>query len=268
MDLDPAAAAAGVRLLAFDTVGSTNAEALTRARAGDGGPLWVTARSQTAGRGRRGRAFVSEPGNLYASLLLIDAAPAEHAAELSFVAALALHDAVLEVAPILERRLAVKWPNDLLCDGGKLAGILVEGESAIGRPLATVIGIGVNCTHHPAGMPYRATDLAVAGAPVPPATLFGALSRTMLRRLGEWDRGKGFAAIRGAWLARACGLGGPIRVNLADRQFEGRFDSLDEAGRLVVRHPDGTTELVTAGDVFPVRPEDALAPSRQRGESA
>src|SRR5229473_5485322 len=130
MDLAPGAAAAGVGLIACDTVGSTNAEALAYARSGERGPLWITARRQTAGRGRRGRTWVSEPGNLYATLLLTDPGPAERAAELSFVAALAVRDAIVEMAPGLGSRLKVKWPNDLLIDRAKVAGILIEGESA------------------------------------------------------------------------------------------------------------------------------------------
>jgi BirA family biotin operon repressor/biotin-[acetyl-CoA-carboxylase] ligase len=254
MELDPAAAAAGVRLIVHDTVGSTNAEALLQARLGERGPLWVTAAQQTAGRGRRGRPFVSERGNLYASLLLTDPAPADRAAELSFVAALALQDAVCELATMLAPRIRFKWPNDMICDGAKFAGILVEGESSSGRPLAAVIGIGVNCARHPAGTAYPATDLAAAGASVSPATLFRALSQAMLLRLAEWDRGRGFAAIRTAWLARAMGLAEAIRVSLPEREVHGRFESLDQAGRLLLRREDGTLEIISAGDIFPVAP--------------
>src|SRR5262249_3072957 len=136
----PSSAAQGARLVSLDAVGSTNAEAFARARGGERGPLWVAARRQTAGRGRRGRAWVAEPGNLYASRLLTDPAPPQRAAELSLVAALALHDALAERASVLGPRLALKWPNDVLCDGAKLAGILVEGETLAGGPLAVVIG--------------------------------------------------------------------------------------------------------------------------------
>src|SRR2546421_51905 len=114
MDIAPVAAF-GARLIRLDAVGSTNAEALERARAGEPGPLWIAARRQTAGRGRRGRGWVSEPGNLYASLLLTDPAPAPRAAELSLVAALAVHDAVAEIASGLGPRLKLKWPNDVVC---------------------------------------------------------------------------------------------------------------------------------------------------------
>jgi BirA family biotin operon repressor/biotin-[acetyl-CoA-carboxylase] ligase len=273
MDLDPSAAVAGVRLISHDTVDSTNAEALAMARAGERGPLWVTAGRQTAGRGRRGRAFVSEPGNLFATLLLTDPSPADRAAELSFVASLALHDAVAEIAPMLGPRLQLKWPNDVLCGGAKFSGILVEGESGVGRPLATVIGIGVNCADHPADLPYPATDLATCGTRVTPAMLFGALSRTMTRRLAEWARGDGFAAIRTAWLERASGLGDLVSIRFPDRTLDGRFEALDAAGRLVLRLADGRIEHVTAGDMFPVvaRARDALdrhlRPSAASGES-
>jgi BirA family biotin operon repressor/biotin-[acetyl-CoA-carboxylase] ligase len=252
MELDPAAAAAGVRLIVHDVVGSTNAEALLKARLGERGPLWITAAQQTAGRGRRGRPFVSERGNLYASLLLTDPSPADRSAELSFVAALAVRDAVSALAPMLAPRIRFKWPNDMICDGGKFAGILVEGESTSERPLAAVVGIGVNCAHHPPGMAYPATDLAAAGAAVTPETLFGALSRTMLLRLNEWDRGRGFGAIRAAWLARTMGLAEIIRVTLPGRVLQGRFESLDAAGRLLLRRQDGVLEVITAGDIFPL----------------
>ena len=144
--------AAGVRLIAHDTLGSTNAEALARARAGERGPLWVTAARQTAGRGRRGNAWTSEPGNLYASLLLTDRGAAAHLPELCFVVALAVRDAVGGVQRrSLRARLKLKWPNDLLLDGAKLAGILIEAESVGGQTVAAA-GIGVNCAHHPRGL--------------------------------------------------------------------------------------------------------------------
>ena len=130
MQLDPTAAAAGVRLIAHDTIGSTNAEALQLARARRARAAVDHGQRQTAGRGRRGRTWVSEPGNLYASLLLTDPSPPDAPPELSFVAALAVHDAVAGRIPGLPARLALKWPNDLLIDGCKFAGILIEGEGA------------------------------------------------------------------------------------------------------------------------------------------
>jgi BirA family biotin operon repressor/biotin-[acetyl-CoA-carboxylase] ligase len=250
MDLAPGAAAAGAGLIACDTVGSTNAEALAYARAGEKGPLWITARAQTGGRGRRGRTWVSEPGNLFATLLLTDPAPPEQAPQLSFVAALATHDAIARLAPALASRLAFKWPNDVLCGGAKLAGILIEAEGT--RPLIVAVGIGVNCRHHPDGTDYGATDLAAEGASVTPEQLFTALSGAMMVRLREWSAG--FGPIRTEWLRRAGAPGTPLRVRVGARDFTGRFEALDEAGRLVVRLPDGATETIAAGEVFPIAP--------------
>jgi len=252
MSAEPVAAS-GARLVTLDSVGSTNAEAFERARAGDHGPLWIVARRQTAGRGRRGRRWISEAGNLYASLLLVDPAPSPRAAELSLVAALGVHDALVDRAPVLGPRLKLKWPNDIVCDGAKLAGILVEGEGTAGAPLTVAIGIGVNCAHHPADTSYPATDLAQAGAPVAPDELAQSLMAAMAARLAEWDRGAGFAATRAAWLARAVGLGESARVRLPEREIEGIVETLDEAGRLVVRLAGGRRERIAAGEMFPLQ---------------
>ena len=245
MPLDPSAAAAGVGLMSYDSIDSTNAEGLRLARRGTRGPLWIVAREQTAGRGRRGRVWISEPGNLYATLLVSEPSPPEHAAQLSFVAALGLHDAVSGRVPGLASRLKLKWPNDLLIDRNKLAGILIEAEG-----LTVVIGIGVNCVHHPERTDYSATDLATAGVRATPQGLFTALSAAMLKRLAQWDRGSGFTAIRDDWLAHAAGLGKPILLSLAEGECSGRFESVDAAGRLVLRLDDGTAQAIAAGDVL------------------
>jgi BirA family biotin operon repressor/biotin-[acetyl-CoA-carboxylase] ligase len=251
MQLDPAAAAAGFRVLAHDTLPSTNTEALALARGGECGPLWITARQQTAGRGRRGNEWLSTPGNLYGTLLVSDPAVPDRAPELAFVAGLAVHDAILDRAPALREKLALKWPNDILCAGPKLAGILIESEMVEAR-LAVAIGIGVNCMHHPVEAAYPATDLASAGAAVAAEDLFSALSGAMLRRLAQWRRGAGFVSIRGDWLERAAGLGGEMRVRLPNREFAGRFEALDERGRLLLRLTDASLQTITAGDVFPI----------------
>ena len=248
MQLDPRASAAGVRLTAYEVLVSTNAEALALAGRGERGPLWVTAGHQSGGRGRRGRTWVSERGNLFASLLLTDAAPPEHWPELAFVAALAIHDAVAEVAPELRQQLFIKWPNDLLLAGKKFSGILIEGEA--GERSAVVVGIGVNCLSHPAGTDYAATDLAAAGAEVTAESLFATLSAKMLGRLAQWNAGEHFSTIRADWLARAAGRGEVLRLRLAeDQELVGRFEDVDDAGRLVLSLPDGGRKTVAAGDV-------------------
>jgi BirA family transcriptional regulator, biotin operon repressor / biotin---[acetyl-CoA-carboxylase] ligase len=255
MRLDPAAAAAGFRLVAHETLASTNAEALAAAHRGERGPLWITARRQTAGRGRRGTQWISASGNLFATLLLSDPASRhESAPELSFVAALAVHDAILDRAAGLCEKLALKWPNDVLCAGAKLAGILIEGEnfaagSAPAR-LLVAIGIGVNCMHHPSQTTYPATDLAAAGADVGAESLFAALSGAIVRRLAQWGRGAGFSEIRADWLDRAAGIGGEMRVRLAGRELFGRCEALDERGQLLLRLGDGSLQTITAGEVF------------------
>ncbi len=243
-----------LRIVLLGAVDSTNAEALRRARQGERGPLWIMAESQTAGRGRRGRAWISPPGNLYASLLLCDPAPANAAPQLGFVAGLALHDAVTAAAPALADQLALKWPNDLLCGGSKLAGILIEGE---GAPIAVAIGIGVNCRHHPVETEFAATDLIVAGADVTAAALLDRIAAATPPRLAQWNRGAGFAGIRAAWLERAHGVGAAIRVRLPGRELTGRFEAVDEAGRLMLRLDDGGLETIAAGEVFPLRANSA-----------
>ena len=236
---------AGVRHIAYETLGSTNAEALSLARNGERGPLWITAKLQTAGRGRRGNAWASLPGNLFATLLFtplrLDVAP-----QMSFGAALAVHDAVTVCAPQLGPVTTLKWPNDLLIGGKKAAGLLLEAE---GKTVA--IGFGVNCISHPADAPYPATDLKTAGALVDPAALAQALSAATQRRLAQWDNGQGFSSIRGHWLARAGGIGEPIRVRLPERELSGCFQGLDAEGRLLLES-GGVVETITAGDVFPL----------------
>ena len=125
-----------------------------------------------------------------------------------------------------------------------LAGILIEGEGA-----TVIIGIGVNCVHHPDGTEYPATDLAAAGLRATPDSLFAPLSAAMMARLKQWDRGAGFAAIRTDWLARVAGVGKPARVKTADGELAGLFEGMDASGRLVLRLPDGTMRAVAAGDV-------------------
>jgi BirA family biotin operon repressor/biotin-[acetyl-CoA-carboxylase] ligase len=248
MQLDPRASAAGVRLLALDQIDSTNAEALRLMRQGERGPLWITAEEQYAGRGRRGRTWSSLPGNLHASLLPAAPGPTENWPQLSFVAALAVHDAVVELAPRIRPILGLKWPNDLLLAHAKFAGILIEGEGN-DETGGVAIGVGVNCAAHPQDTDYPATDLAAAGAGVSAPALFSALSAKMLGRLAQWNSGEGFATVRADWLARATGLGEQIHVRLADRDLRGRFEALDDTGCLVLILPDGDEVVVSAGDV-------------------
>lgn len=241
--------AAGFRRDIRDAVDSTNTAALNRARSGDPGRLWVTARLQTGGRGRSGRHWVSEPGNLYASLLLIDPAPIEHLAELALVAAVSLARAV-ESAGGIGRPVHLKWPNDLLVDGRKISGILLESANLDDGGTAVVTGFGVNLRHHPDRADYPTGCLRDFGGTDDPERLFGALAAAVSETLSKWQKGVGFADIRNDWLARATGLGEPIRVRFGDRVLDGRFADLDDKGHLILEATGGKRTVVSAGDVF------------------
>lgn len=228
---------------------STNIDALDLARSGDPGRVWVVAEAQDGGRGRRGRVWTSEPGNLYASALVVDPCVPRHLPELPFVAAVAAADAVARATD--GRRIpGVKWPNDLLIDGRKLVGILLETVRFPDGRDAVAVGIGVNCRHYPFGTETPATSLLAEGADVPPEHLFEDLRAAFAARLAEWDAGAGFSAIRAAWLARAVGIGGPIRVRLIEGEDEGVFEGIDEAGFLILARADGARRKISAGDVF------------------
>jgi BirA family biotin operon repressor/biotin-[acetyl-CoA-carboxylase] ligase len=244
MRLDPTVAAAGTGLIVHDIIGSTNTEACVLGRRGESRRVWIVAKEQTAGRGRRGNVWVSKPGNLYGSLLLPGIAAAR-AGGLAFVAGLAVHDALVALAPALAPQLMLKWPNDVLFDGAKIAGILIEAEQNW-----AVIGIGINCAQHPEATEQRATDLTFAGASMPVDAVFAQLSKTMFARLSQWAQGAGFSAIRADWLERAAGVGEDIRVRLPAKELSGQFQGLDESGHLLLRLSDGTLEAISSGEVF------------------
>jgi BirA family biotin operon repressor/biotin-[acetyl-CoA-carboxylase] ligase len=249
VDLGAAAKAASYRLIVRERLGSTNEEAMRLARDGDPGGLWVVAREQLKGRGRRGRTWFSPPGNLYASLLLIDPARPERLPELGFVAGVALVGALREILGE-DRRLGLKWPNDILFDGAKLSGILLESSLLSSGRTACVAGFGVNCRSHPPTLPYAATDLASIGTVLDaPEDVLPRLSDAMARSLEAWARGAGFAEIRLRWLKNALGVGEPIRVALGTTTLSGVFETIDSRGRLLLR--DGVnTRPIEAGDVF------------------
>ena len=240
--------AAGWRVERLSRVGSTNDEARRRALAGDPGRLWMVAREQTQGRGRRGRVWKSPPGNLYASALLIDPAPLAIAAQIGFVAGVALCRAVDDLGGGDDVEL--KWPNDLVWRGAKLAGLLAEGTALGDGRSACIVGIGVNCLIAPSGLGYAAGALSNAlGQAVSPERLFARLAPRFEESLILWRRGEGFAEIRAQWLERAAGLGAPVRIAGARGIREGVFETLDERGRLVLRGASGV-EAIEAGEVF------------------
>jgi len=232
-------------------VASTNIECMERARAGDPGGLWITAVRQTGGRARRGRNWVSEPGNLYSSLLLIDPAPWEALASLPMAVTVAVHDAIASVLPAdAAEALRIKWPNDMLISGRKTSGILIEAEQLADGRRAVVIGCGVNVAHFPEAGLYPATCLSDQGSAATPQELFARLVVSMDHTLKAWDQGRGLAIIREAWIDRAQGIGSPVTVNLPERQIHGLFDGIDDEGRLMLAMPDGSRQMIASGDVF------------------
>jgi len=246
---DDAAWPAGYALIEFDCLDSTNQEARRRAAAGESGPLWICAQRQTAGRGRRGRDWVSPAGNLAATLLLRPQAPANDLAQLSFVAALATADTICRYAP--SERIELKWPNDVLAGGEKIAGILLESASSGHAAVSWLsIGVGINLAYHPDGTEFPATSLAALGVAVPPAS---AVLRCLAEAWAKWYeiwRGRGFADIRDAWLARAAGLGRRIRARLQNEEKTGVFEGIDLSGALLLRESHDAVRSIAAGDVY------------------
>lgn len=247
--LGTVAVASGCRLAALEAVDSTSSEALRRAEAGESGPLWIVAKRQAGGHGRRGRSWTSPDGNLAATFLMTTAVPAEAIATLGFVAGVALHGAVAALQPDLAPRLRLKWPNDLLADGDKLAGILVEVSGPRQGRHAVAVGIGVNVAAAPQHLPYPAASLAGLGLTHDAASLFTMLSDGWAEALALWDAGRGMPAIRDAWLARGAGLGSAVEVSTPAGVVAGTFRTIDEDGRLVLDTAGGM-RTISAGDVF------------------
>ncbi len=246
---EPCKIAHNYRHLALDVVDSTNAECMRRAVAGDAGNLWVTAGIQQAGKARRGRQWISESGNLYASLLLNYPAPEQDVGTLPFVASLAVANAIRSCAHEDFTDLVIKWPNDVLFGGRKISGILLETTMLANGDKTVVIGCGINCRHSPDTALYPTTSLADQGINIDPEEFFYRLNNAMHRSLNEWDRGRGFATIRRAWLNQAVGIGSPIIARFDDRQEKGIFLDIDEQGFLLLETGEGV-KTITAADIF------------------
>ena len=260
--LGPKARAAGYRLRGYDSIGSTNAEALAAAAAGDPGGIWFAARQQTAGRGRRGRHWINPEGNLAATLLIIPESDPTSAATLGFVAGVSLNRALSAILPggmvkigldgadsLAGGRIALKWPNDVLADGAKLAGILLEASKLPDGRQAVAIGIGVNVVAAPDGLPYPATSLAALGAPRSAEDVFEALSDAWVETFGLWNDGRGIGDVLKHWRASAAGIGAPVAVQQDGEVLRGIFETIDDAGRLIIRADDNRRIAISAGDV-------------------
>jgi BirA family biotin operon repressor/biotin-[acetyl-CoA-carboxylase] ligase len=238
------------KVLYFETIGSTNVEALRQLALGVEAPFWIVADEQSEGRGRSGRRWQSPKGNLYATLGLRLSVSASAATQLSFVAALATCDAIASHLPAEQvTALRLKWPNDVLLKGAKIAGILIESAAAPGTGgLAAAIGIGINVASAPAGTSRPVAALGLA--PNARAAVFEELARAFDAWLARWDQTRGFATIREAWLERAHVIGEPLNVSLNGSTIGGRFQGLDERGALRLKTDAGDDIVVTAGDVY------------------
>lgn len=234
---------------AYDEIDSTNAEARRRAEAGEGGPVWITALRQTAGRGRRGRAWDTTTGNLAATLLFLTEMSPGDAAQVSFIAALAVADlAEACLGPDLAR---LKWPNDLMIHGRKASGILVESGQRQDGKLWVAVGIGVNLALAPTDVerPAAAFSDFMSAPPPKPRDALEILARSFESWKQIWER-EGFAPISKAWTVRAHGLGEPCVARLPNQTHRGVAEGLDPDGALRLRLDDGVILRITAGDVF------------------
>lgn len=241
----------GYGLAVFDEIDSTNAEARRRAEAGEPGPLWICAARQTAGRGRRGRSWVSAPGNLMCTLMTRPGGSAAEAARLSFAAALATRELLTTYVP--DKDIRLKWPNDVILEGGKVAGILLESAAGRGGRLDWLaVGFGINLAHEPEVPGQRVSALArhlPPGRPAPSAPEALNILAAVFHRWYERAR-LDFDAVRLAWLNHAQGLGAQVRVEAAGRTLTGTFDDIDADGALVLVCPDGVRHTVSAGEVY------------------
>jgi BirA family biotin operon repressor/biotin-[acetyl-CoA-carboxylase] ligase len=259
--LGPRAAARGYRLTGFDTVGSTSSEAARAGLAGDVGEAWFAALEQTEGRGRRGRRWQTVRDNLAASLLIIPEVDAALTASLGFVAGVALGRALSDVAPDARlrlgldgadgegARLALKWPNDVVADGAKLAGILLEAHRRADGSIAIVTGFGVNVVAAPEGLPYPATSLKALGIETDAPTVFALLSEHWVDCYALWNRGRGISEVLELWRQAAAGIGTEVAVSRDGEIVRGVFEAIDESGRLLIRAADRRLIPITAGDV-------------------
>jgi BirA family transcriptional regulator, biotin operon repressor / biotin---[acetyl-CoA-carboxylase] ligase len=231
---------------------STNAEARRRAEAGEGGPVWIVARRQTSGRGRRGREWTSETGNLFATLLTTTRKPPAEAAQATFIAALAVADLLDAFAQ--PGAVTIKWPNDVLLNGSKAAGILVESGAAPQGGLWLAVGIGVNLAHAPADTERPAAALADhlrpdIAYPPPVDAAAAVLADSFAAWMDRWEQ-YGFEPILDAWRRRCSGLTGPATARLPHETVTGTADGVEPDGALRLRLPDGSLRLISAGDVF------------------
>ena len=241
-----------MRMLVLPQVDSSNAEAFRLALKGETGPLYIRAERQTAGRGRSGRAWSAPNGNLALSRLGPLQCPPQAVPQISLVAGVAVHRACAALLSGYEAavaRLHLKWPNDLLLDGAKLAGILIESTTVGGQSIA-VIGIGINLSTAPEVAGRRTAALAeVAGRSIPPAEAAECVVVHLEQALSAWAEARAFNLIRAQWLERATPVGAAMTIETGNGRIGGAFAGLDAGGALLLRTSSGTLQTFTYGDV-------------------
>lgn len=237
------------RVERLEVVDSTNSEALRQAAAGERGPLWLVGGRQTGGRGRDGRAWVSEPGNLHGSLLLAPRCRPEQLSQLSLAGGVAVYDAVAELGGGGVASLRLKWPNDLLIGRAKAAGILVESTAFKDGPVA-VIGVGVNVARAPMIGGRDVTCLVDHGIAADAGLVGEVVCRQLVHWLRVWDGGVGMGAIIAAWVERCGPMGEVLTVGVGSGVFTGRFAGLDHDGALMLTCDGGDVRRIMSGEVW------------------
>ncbi len=228
----------------YPTIDSTNLEAHRLFASGERGPFFILADEQTAGKGRLDRKWASLRGNCYSTLLLPVEAIMQAIPQLSFVVALAVADVVKKNSNAIPR---LKWPNDVLVNGAKIAGILCEVVST--SPLTVAIGCGINVAHAPFGLAYPATCLAAEGANCDRDAVFESYVEALSRWLNVWNNGQNFTAIRAAWVQYAIGIGETVTMSTGTQHLTGTFETITEQGALMLKPADAPPQILHAGDL-------------------
>ncbi len=242
----------GYELVTYEEIGSTNTEAMRLSNDLGENRLWVRAKKQTQGRGRNGRSWQSRTGNLHASLALQFNCDVNTVAQLSLLAGVAAYDALLKIcdSAIIDH-IRLKWPNDLLLDGAKIGGILLESTKQLDKKtISVVIGTGINLAYHPELDDRKTTSLSMHKQEIEPEKALYALAGTTAHWLKIWNLGKNFDQIREAWALRGQKIGSPIMVNSGSEIIRGHFAGLNVTGGMILQLPSGEYKDVHFGDVI------------------
>lgn len=237
------------RHLALQETSSTNTLCLDYAAAGEAGDLWVTAEAQSSGKGSRGRDWQSQKGNLFASLLLTNPSEKSRLADLTFIAALSVREAIAAFSSS-SNNIQLKWPNDVMLNERKCSGILLESVSHH-EATYVAVGIGVNCMHFPSQTLHPATSLFADGIEVSANRFFETLAKTMASNISIWNKGNNFSEIRSKWLEHAYRLGQEISVHIPGQEvINGSFASVNENGYMLLELSDGKLKQISTADIF------------------